>query len=634
MQQGLLADYATYYAGLAQLQLARPTDALKTFKALRDRKLVGYLSEAAALGEASAREALNDADGAVSVYEHLVKNKPMNLDGIYMRLGRAARLAHERNKAAEAFAHVYYEFALSDYASEAGAELAMLDLQPGPAGSERYKLELGRAERLFAVKQYGPARTAFEALRPRAANSDRDLIQLRLAECDYSQKHARDAHDHLTPLLDSGSRRAEALYFYAVSARDLGDETTYLRTTRRVVNEFPTESWAAEALNTLASFYVRHDDDAAADEVFRELYVKQPKGIYAERAAWKIGWRSYRQKQYDETVAFFERAASDFPRSDYRPSWLYWAGRAHEQIKDRAGADQRYLLVATDYLNSYYGRLAVKRLGRVPPAQPVAVSEGPAANDASLPAPLPPTAALVRALLAAELYDDALNELRYAQKNWGDSPAIQATMAWASQQLSTDKTGVERFQLLRGSITTMRRAYPQFIAAGGENLPRDVLMVIFPVAYWDLIRKNAVANNLDPYLVAALVAQESTFVADIKSPANAYGLMQLLPGTARQYARKLKLQYSARLLTNPEINVRMGTKMLADTIKDYGDVHLALASYNAGNRAVRRWMQERPGLEREEFIDDIPYPETQNYVKRILGTAEDYRRLYGPGKSS
>ena len=70
-QQGLLADYATYYAGMAQLQLARPKDALKTFKALRDRKLAGYLTEAAALGEAAAREALNDADGAVSVYEQL-----------------------------------------------------------------------------------------------------------------------------------------------------------------------------------------------------------------------------------------------------------------------------------------------------------------------------------------------------------------------------------------------------------------------------------------------------------------------------------------------------------------------------------------------------------------------------------
>jgi soluble lytic murein transglycosylase len=426
------------------------------------------------------------------------------------------------------------------------------------------------------------------------------------------------------------------LYFYALASRDLGDPVTYLRMTRRIVEEFPTESWAEDALNSLASYYLRKDDDAGADQAFRELYEKYPKGAYAERAAWKVGWRSYRQKRYDETIAFFERAASDFPRSDYRPTWVYWAGRAHEQSKDRDAAEQRYLLVATDYLNSYYGRLAVKRLGRGGVARAVAVSDSVGANDISLPPGLPPTAPLIRALLAAELFDDAVNELRYAQKVWNDSPAIQATIAWTNQQRSVGKTGMEQFQLLRGSITTMRRAYPQFMAAGGEDLPREVLTVIFPVAYWDLIRRQAAANNLDPYLVAALVAQESTFVPDIKSSANAWGLMQLLPSTARQYARKLKLKYSSRLLTDPEANVRMGTMMLAETIKEFGDVHLALASYNAGGRAVRRWMQERPGLEREEFIDDIPYAETQNYVKRILGTAEDYRRLYGPatpGKS-
>jgi soluble lytic murein transglycosylase len=130
--------------------------------------------------------------------------------------------------------------------------------------------------------------------------------------------------------------------------------------------------------------------------------------------------------------------------------------------------------------------------------------------------------------------------------------------------------------------------------------------------------------------MAALVAQESTFVADIRSHANAYGLMQLLPSTARLTARKINLRYTTRALTDPELNVRLGMANFATTLKQFGDVYLALASYNAGDRVVRRWMQERPGLEREEFIDDIPYPETQNYVKRILGTAEDYRRLYSP----
>jgi soluble lytic murein transglycosylase len=191
------------------------------------------------------------------------------------------------------------------------------------------------------------------------------------------------------------------------------------------------------------------------------------------------------------------------------------------------------------------------------------------------------------------------------------------------------ETGSRQFTLLRGAITAMRRAYPQFLAAGGETLPKELLKVIFPIGYWDLIRKHAAQQNLDPYVVAALVAQESTFVPDIRSSANAVGLMQLLPSTARQYARALNMKYSPKLLTNPEANIRIGTAYLADKLRQFGELHLVLASYNAGERAVRRWIAERPTVALDEFIDDIPFPETQNYVKKILGTADDYRRLYG-----
>jgi len=141
------------------------------------------------------------------------------------------------------------------------------------------------------------------------------------------------------------------------------------------------------------------------------------------------------------------------------------------------------------------------------------------------------------------------------------------------------------------------------------------------------IKKYSTQNDLDPYLVAALMSQESTFVAEIRSSANAYGLTQLTPATARQYARKLKIKYSQRLLTNPDANVRIGTMYFADTIRNLGSVPLALASYNAGPTPVRRWKSQKPDLPQDEFIDDIPYPETQNYVKKILSTTEDYWRF-------
>jgi soluble lytic murein transglycosylase len=356
--------------------------------------------------------------------------------------------------------------------------------------------------------------------------------------------------------------------------------------------------------------------------LFRELYSKFPGGRYAERAAWKIGWRAYRSGQYADTVRYFEGAAAKFPRSDYRPPWLYWSGRAHEALNEPVLARARYTLTATDYRNTYYGRLVAMRPD-LQPVRRIEIGVDPAV-------PLPQNDRVIRALLGLGLYDQAIDELHFAQQTWGDSPAILATLAWIFEQQGRLETGERQFTLYRNAINTMKLAYPQFLAAGGEGLPKELLRVIYPIGYWDLIRKYAAEQNLDPYMVAALVAQESTFVASIRSYAKAVGLMQLEPPTAREYARKLSMKYSARLLTNPESNIRLGTAFLADSVKQFGELHLVLATYNAGGGNVRRWVADRPGLENAEFIDDIPFPQTQQYVKKILGTAEDYRRLYGP----
>jgi peptidoglycan lytic transglycosylase len=88
------------------------------------------------------------------------------------------------------------------------------------------------------------------------------------------------------------------------------------------------------------------------------------------------------------------------------------------------------------------------------------------------------------------------------------------------------------------------------------------------------------------------------------------------------------------MLTDPETNIRLGTLYFSRLISQFGGSYYALASYNAGESRIVRWKAERPGLDEDEFIDDIPFPETQNYVKRILGTAEDYRALYGVSGAS
>ena len=354
------------------------------------------------------------------------------------------------------------------------------------------------------------------------------------------------------------------------------------------------------------------------------MYDRFPAGARAERAAWKYGWSAYTSGNYAETVRVFESASIGFPRSDYRPSFLYWAGRSHAKLGEDSQAESRLRLVFTDYANSYYGRLAERQLARRGNLLSrrddvrLAASDQATVSDAK---PIP-TEPLIRLLLANGMYDDALSELRFAQRAWGNSSRIDATIAWIYNRKGE----------LRRAISLMRRTYPQFLTAGGQALPAEILQVIFPLDYWESIRKHSALHDLDPYLVAALVAQESTFDPGVKSVANAWGLMQLVPATGRKLARSVGLRgFSTASLTNPEINIRLGTLYFSQLVAQFGGTYYALASYNAGETRVVRWKGERPGFDEDEFIDDIPFPETQNYVKRILGTAEDYRRLYPDG---
>ena len=621
-----LAAYSRYYTGVALLGLRRPEEAEAVLAAIGNMP-VGYLEEAVPLRLAEAAVAAGHPDRAIDVLEDLSDDEDLaSPEAVLVQLATAFEAAGEGDKAFRAYQRVYYEFPLTNDANTAQAGMERL-LTPGRLPAERFTLERDRAEALFTARRWAQARAAFAALARAGSRDDRELMALRLAECDYYLGRHRAAREALAPYLDDASREAEARFFHLTAVRALGDQATYVRLARELVADHSDSSWAEETLNNLASHYITNDDEAAADDVFRELARRFPKSRYGDRAAWKVGWLAYKQDRFADAAATFEVAAAAFPRSDYRPTWLYWAARSRDQLGARPAAGALYRIVAADYLNSYYGRLASAILAerREPVVRPtVAVETTPVA-------PLVPNDAVIRALIGAGLYDDALREVEYARETWGDAAPLQATVAWIRNRRGLAPGANERFLDVRGAITIMRRAYPQFMAAGGEQLPPDVLRVIFPLDYWPLIRKYSDAHKLDPYLMTALIAQESTFTPDIRSSANAVGLMQLIPGTGRRYAGKLGIRYSARILTQPETNIRLGMRYFKDLIDRFGGAHFALASYNAGESRIARWIEERPGFTQDEFIDDIPFPETQTYVKRILGTADDYRRLYGGG---
>jgi len=605
-----LADYARYYTGLSLMKLERHEAAAGVFAELAARKIDGHLPEDAALRLGEVREAQNDFKGAVAVYEGLIARKLARPQVAWLKLGLAAEEAAQTTRAVEALQRVYYDYPTSTEAAVAAARLDKLDVEAGAGLAPK---ELARADALFAARRWAAARDSYDAVRAFVSGTERARVDMRLAATDVGLGKFREGRDDLAPLLD-GPVAEEASFHHVVAVRGLKLQDEHIKLSRAFVVKYPSSPFADEVLNNLASAYIIDDEDEQADLVFREVVQKYPASRFAERAAWKAGWRAYRQGRFKDAAAFFDRGAAQFPRSDFRPSWLYWSGRALLQAGDVETGVARLRLTATDYHNSYYGRLAVKNLAsRRGGAIASSLQRQPAQANV-------PTAQRIALLLAAGLNEAAMSELQYAQRAWGDSPQLQATIALTHRRLGN----------VRAGINAMKRAYPQYLAAGGETLPKEILQVIFPLDYWPLLQKYAEQRGLDPYVLAALVAQESNFDPVVVSHANAWGLMQVLPSTGRGLARKLGVRpFSTARLTEPEINVRLGTQFFADSIRKFGGVHFALAAYNAGDSRVAGWQRERPGMPQDEFIDDIPFPETQNYVKRILGTAEDYRYLYG-----
>ncbi|HEX3895877.1 MAG TPA: transglycosylase SLT domain-containing protein [Rudaea sp.] len=158
----------------------------------------------------------------------------------------------------------------------------------------------------------------------------------------------------------------------------------------------------------------------------------------------------------------------------------------------------------------------------------------------------------------------------------------------------------------------------------------------FPLARRDQIERDARAADIDPSWAYAIIRAESAWTSDAHSGADAYGLMQLLPGTAKQLAKVEKLPFSGpTTLFDPDLNIRLGTRYLSDMSLRYdGSAWLASAAYNAGVDPVGRWVNARDSLEPDFFIETIPYKETREYVARVLAFSVIYDwRMHGNAQS-
>jgi soluble lytic murein transglycosylase len=410
--------------------------------------------------------------------------------------------------------------------------------------------------------------------------------------------------------------RAALLYELARLHRRAGDPVASAAALERLVAEHPDGKEIPEAWLALARARMEAGRAEAARDAFAILIRTYPDTPAAASAQWDLGWHLYRARRYRDAALAFRQLSAGGP--GFRLAGLYWAARSLDAVPEKGAATALYRELVGRAPYTYYGILASRRLrGPVPtpvaaavrlPADPIALLEGDRHFQKS------------RALWRLGYEGHALVEL----ETLGREAVVESERAYG--------LGVAFSQIGEAgrSLRHLRRAFGGAAEAGAPGLTEEFWRLFYPFGYGDIVRESARRAGLDPFFVAAVIREESSYDARARSWVGAIGLMQLMPETARVVAADTGVRLVEPAgLWEPPVNIGLGAHYLAQLRGRFQEPLLAVASYNAGPHRVQKWLKDLRHADLEEFVDQIPFDETRAFVKRVFSSWHHYRRLYG-----
>ena len=620
-------DYAAYYLALSRVE---SNDFGVTAEDLAAAHRNSPLNGKSWLVEARARKASAAADAVRLLREHYAELPQPEGDVTLADCYQAANLLAQ---AAEFYQKVYYHYLSGAAALRAAAALITLkdtmgSAYPPPGAAQR----LHRADRLMEAKEYAQARKEYQAVAAQAGgplpDPARDQALVRMGAADFLDGKTPLAWRYLRDLAVGDSpAAAERLYYLAECARRRNDDADMMSAVGQLAARYPQSPWRLKALTSAANRYLLLNRPQDYVPLYQAAYQDFPTAAPAAPSHWKVTFQAYLHDGADASRLLREHLRQ-YPGHSSAGAALYFLGRYLERSGDVAGARVCYRKLAAELENHYYAMLARERLKAAGPSAAAAageIAQFVSGIRFSAPAPMTTGAAAgtearierSRLLRSAGLNDLADAELRFGMRTDGQ-PALLAMELAAS--------AAAPHQAMR----IMKSTSPEYLNVPMPAAPRKFWELLFPLPYKADVVRTARERDLDPYLLAGLIRQESEFDPQALSRAKAYGLTQIRPATGRQYARKAGVsKVTARVLYQPAANLKIGSSILRSMLDQQGGkVEQTLAAYNAGPRMVVEWMAWSAYREPAEFVESIPFTETRDYVQAVLRNAEMYRRLY------
>jgi soluble lytic murein transglycosylase len=386
-------------------------------------------------------------------------------------------------------------------------------------------------------------------------------------------------------------------------------------TFNRLAANFPGSELAPGAMLRIGKIFEElHQLDSARDQ-YRRLTARYPSSDAAEEARFRIPWTLYRAHNYRSAVPGFQSGAARAKDPINRDMCEYWHARALEKAGNAGGARAIFEKLANSTDSNYYPELASRRVAASSPDLPAASAPDPQSSTPAVSGVAEYHMARLQTLRAMGLKDLEPGELKALEEHAGGT--------------------IEMRRFVLAGFASADAWYEAIVAAthmekNGQLSHPVAERVRYPRAYWDLFQPASTRLALDPYLVLALSRQESLFNPRATSSSNARGLMQLIASTARKMASQEGMDTEKVALYDPSVNVKLGTTYLKNLFAMFnGDAFHSVAAYNAGENAVSKWIAKSPGPD-DEWVENIAYKETREYVKKVIGGRREYLLLYRP----
>jgi soluble lytic murein transglycosylase len=350
-----------------------------------------------------------------------------------------------------------------------------------------------------------------------------------------------------------------------------------------------------------------------------------PNSSFAVDARWFQGWAQFRQNNCSKASQTWLSAANQYPKSVLLPQFHYWALRCAPQNNEaeKQALQQAFQNLAARFPGSLYGRMAKERMQSDQALFSHVSSSSPSSPSSSSgkPPPLPPELGLAQALAQAGLLADAQTEFEELRKRTRGSEDAQRIGAALQSLGAYDVAYVLAARNLWGAAFSRKES--------------AALSLLFPKAFEAEVLAASKTHQLPPALIWAVMRRESAFSTSALSHANARGLMQIIPPTGQHIAKQLHMTLSnPDELFAPALNISFGSWYLKKLVERFGHLAPAIASYNAGPKAVVRWLDARGKLPLDEWIEEIPFRETRNYVKQVLPDVYAFMEMYAELSSS